>query len=204
MFEILKYIPTLTEKRSESRDKSQLNFFCFDVGHSPADLGDLGIRAGRHQLTLPALVSLSRQSTSASPEIRHSALSSLSRALLGPLMVVPRAEVAEVFQRVLYPLLEALIDAPANVETTESRLRASVLLCKAFMKFEISDNVAGEDVTECWVQVVEYLGQIMHVDQSDQLVRFTLLYEKCNRILTWRTVSPSQKPCTSQSKMRFS
>jgi brefeldin A-resistance guanine nucleotide exchange factor 1 len=141
-------------------------------------------RAGRHQLTLPALVSLSRQSTSASPEIRHSALSSLSRALLGPLMVVPRAEVAEVFQRVLYPLLEALLDAPANVETTESRLRASVLLCKAFMKFEISDNVAGEDVTECWVQVVEYLGRIMHVDQSDQLVRFTLLYEKCNRILT--------------------
>ena len=27
MFEILKYIPTLTEKRSESRDKSQLIFF---------------------------------------------------------------------------------------------------------------------------------------------------------------------------------
>jgi brefeldin A-resistance guanine nucleotide exchange factor 1 len=103
-------------------------------------------------------------------------------------MVVPRAEVAEVFQRVLYPLLETLIDAPANVETTESRLRASVLLCKAFMKFEISDNVAGEDVTECWVRVLEYLGRMMHVDQSEQLVRFTLPYEKCNRILTWRTV----------------
>jgi hypothetical protein len=38
MFEILKYIPTLTEKRSEPRDKGR-SISCFDAGHSPADLG---------------------------------------------------------------------------------------------------------------------------------------------------------------------
>jgi hypothetical protein len=97
---------------------------------------------------------------------------------------VARADVSEVFQRVLYPLLEALIAAPGNVETTESRLRASVLLCKAFMKLEISDNVAGEDVTERWVQVLDYLGRLMSIDQSDQLVRFTFLYEKRDGTLT--------------------
>ncbi|KAH9966443.1 Sec7-like domain protein [Russula dissimulans] len=145
MFEILKSIPSLTENGDETRDKT------------------------RHQLTLPVLVSISRQCTSASPEVRHSSLSSLSRAILGPLVVVPRAEVADVFQRVLYPLLEALLAAPSNPETTESRLRASALLCKAFMRFDISDNVAAEDVTERWTQVLDFLGRLMHVDQSDQL-----------------------------------
>jgi brefeldin A-resistance guanine nucleotide exchange factor 1 len=143
-----------------------------NAGHLLADLGVLNIHAGRHQLTLPVLVSLSRQSTSASSEVRHSALSSLSRAILGPLVTVSRADVVDLFQRVLYPLLEALIDAPGNIETTESRLRASVLLCKAFMRFEVSDNVMGEDVTECWMQVLDYLGRLIRVDQSEQLVRF--------------------------------
>ncbi|KAI0256486.1 Sec7-domain-containing protein [Lactifluus subvellereus] len=145
MFEILKYIPSLTENHSEARDKS------------------------RHQLTLSVLVSLSRHSASASPEVRHSALSSLSRAVLGPLVTVPRSDVAEVFQCVLWPLLEAVIAAPSSADTTESRVRASALLCKAFMRFEISDNISGEDVTEHWAQVLDYLDRLMRTDQSDQL-----------------------------------
>ncbi|KAI0306765.1 hypothetical protein B0F90DRAFT_1808381 [Multifurca ochricompacta] len=145
MFEILKYIPSLTENRGETHDKR-----C-------------------HQLTLPVLISLSRQCTSASPEVRHSALSSLSRALLGPLVCVPPVDVTEVFQRVLYPLLEALISAPGGAETTEGRLRASVLLCKAFVRFEISDIAGGKNVTERWVQVLDYLDRLMRTDQSDQL-----------------------------------
>lgn len=153
----------------------------FDAGHSLTDLGGgSNIHAGRHQLTLTVLVSLSRQSTSASSEVRHSALSSLSRAILGPLVAVSHADIAEVFQRVLYPLLEALIAAPGNVETTESRLRASVLLCKAFMRFEVSDNVMGEDVTECWMQVLDFLGRLVRIDQSEQLVRFAFLSDTCN------------------------
>lgn len=121
------------------------------------------------------LISLSRHATSASPEVRYSALSSLSRALLGPLVAVPPADVAEVFQRVLYPLLEALIAAPSDAEMTESRLRASTLLCKAFMRFEMNDNVTGQDVTERWVHVLDYLDRLMRTDRSDQLVRHRFL-----------------------------
>jgi brefeldin A-resistance guanine nucleotide exchange factor 1 len=102
-------------------------------------------------------------------------------------MVVPRAEVADIFQRVLYPLLEALITVHGNGGATESRLRASVLLCKAFMKFEISDNATGDDVTERWVQVLDYLGRLMHIDESDQLVRFIFLPDKRNGTLMQRT-----------------
>jgi hypothetical protein len=124
MFEILKYIPSLTENRSESRDKSQLSFLFRCGSFTVRDRG-LNIRAGRHQLTLPVLASLSRRSTSASSEVRHAALSSLSRAILGPLVVVSRASASnpENFERVLY----ALLVAPVSMETTESRLRASVL-----------------------------------------------------------------------------
>lgn len=175
-----------------------------DAGHLLADLGVLNIHAGRHQLTLPVLVSLSRQSTSASSEVRHSALSSLSRAILGPLVAVSRADVVDLFQRVLYPLLEALIDAPGNIETTESRLRTSVLLCKAFMRFEVSDNVMGEDVTECWMQVLDYLGRLIRVDQSEQLVRFPFYSGMRIGELMWRVVLSSPRLCVSHSKMRFS
>jgi len=142
LFEILKCIPSLTENRGEAHDKS------------------------RH---LPVLISLSRHATSASPEVRYSALSTLSRALLGPLVTVPPADVAEIFQRVLYPLLEALIAAPNDAEMTESRLRASTLLCKAFMRFDMNDNVTSQDVIERWVQVLDYLNRLMRTDQSDQL-----------------------------------
>ena len=38
MFEILKYISSLTENRTESRDKSQQSFR-LDAGHSLADMG---------------------------------------------------------------------------------------------------------------------------------------------------------------------
>lgn len=113
-------------------------------------------------------------------------------------MAVPRTEVAEVFQRVLYPLLEALIAAPGNVGTTESRLRTSVLLCKAFMRFEISDNVTGDDVTERWVQVLDYLGRLIRIDQSDQLVSSSsFLPDKRNETLIGKPHLRSPSLCKS-------
>ncbi|KAI0064698.1 Sec7-domain-containing protein [Artomyces pyxidatus] len=128
----------------------------------------------RHLLALPILSSLSRQSTSASLEVRHAALSQLSRALLGPLVMPQAGEVDELFQRVVYPLLDALISAPRSPETTETRLRASVLLCKAFMRFEVGEgqgkvDVRKVDVRALWVQVLDYLDQLMQVDRSDQM-----------------------------------
>ena len=155
---------------------------------------------GRHQLSLPVLISLSRHATSASPEVRYSALSSLSRALLGPLVAVPPADVAEVFQRVLYPLLEVLIAAPSDAEMTESRLRASTLLCKAFMRFDMNDNVTGQDVTERWLQVLDYLERLMRTDQSDQLVRPPRLLSS-KRAIDGRVGLSSRKLFPSHSKM---
>jgi golgi-specific brefeldin A-resistance guanine nucleotide exchange factor 1 len=104
---------------------------------------------------------------------------------------VSSADVAEVYQHVLYPLLEAVITAPGSAETTENRLRVSTLLCKAFMRFEISDNVSGEDVSEHWEQILDYLERLMRTDRSDQLVRFVFSIDTCNGRLTQRVVLSS-------------
>jgi hypothetical protein len=84
--------------------------------------------------------------------------------------VVPPADVEEVFQTVLYPLVEKLIAAPSNAEMTDSRLRASALLCKAFIRFEMNGFVTVEDIAERWVLVLDYLDRLVSTDQSDQLV----------------------------------
>lgn len=131
---------------------------------------------GCHRLTLSVLISLSYHATSASPEVRYSVLSFLFRALLGPLVVVPPADVTEIFWSTLYALLEALIAAPSDDEMTESCLRASALLCTAFRKFEMNDNMTVQDIAERWMQVLDYLELLMQVDRSDQLVCHCLLF----------------------------
>jgi ribosome-binding protein aMBF1 (putative translation factor) len=124
----------------------------------------------RHRPTLSVLDSLSHHATSASPDVRDSVLSFLSRALHGPL-AVPPADVTEIFWRALYAVLEALIAAPSDTEMTESCLRASALLCRAFMWFEmLNDDMTVQDIAERWMQVLDYLERLMHVDRSDQLL----------------------------------
>jgi hypothetical protein len=106
-------------------------------------------------------------------------LSFLSRALHGPL-AVPPADVTEIFWRALYAVLEALIAAPSDTEMTESCLRASALLCRAFMWFEmLNDDMTVQDIAERWMQVLDYLERLMQVDRSDQLVYHCLSFSKC-------------------------
>jgi brefeldin A-resistance guanine nucleotide exchange factor 1 len=128
----------------------------------------------------------------------------LSRALLGPLVVVPPVDVTEAFWGALYALLEALIAAPleSDAEMTESRLGASVLLCRAFMRFEMNDNMTVLDITGRWMQVLDYLELLMQVDQSDQLVCHCLLFSKreIRGVDEWAVLS-SSKQCPSRSRM---
>ena len=56
----------------------------------------------------------------------------------------------------------------------ETRLRASNLLCKAFMHFEARDS-QKEDIRVLWIQVLDLLDRLMNIDRRDQLVRIPLL-----------------------------
>jgi len=127
------------------------------------------------QLCLPLVSSLGRQSTNASREIRHSAISQLQRLLLGPQMIYENDhnQVDEIFNRVVFPLLDELLKPPVfsrdPLGMSETRLRASALLCKAFMHFEIRDSRSDVDIRLLWIQVLDLLDRLMNLDKKDQL-----------------------------------
>ena len=60
----------------------------------------------------------------------------------------------------------------------ETRLRASALLCKVFMQYEVSDAAKDTDIRVLWIQVLDLLDRLMNVDKRDQLVRL-VAYELC-------------------------
>ncbi|KAJ7445765.1 hypothetical protein B0H11DRAFT_2162552 [Mycena galericulata] len=128
------------------------------------------------QLCLPLVSSLSRQSTNAAREVRHSAISQLQRMLLGPHILLDEADseqVEEIFNRVIFPLLDELLKPqvfrrdPRGMP--ETRLRASALLCKAFMHFEVRESQAKTDIRLLWIQILDLLDRLMNIDKGDQL-----------------------------------
>jgi golgi-specific brefeldin A-resistance guanine nucleotide exchange factor 1 len=129
-------------------------------------------------LSRPLFSCLSRQSTNASREVRQAAMTQLQRLLLGPRIGLQdgnQAQVEEVFDGIVFPLLEELLkpevfryDAQGMPET---RLRASNLLCKAFMHFEVRDGQTTGDIKRIWIQILDLLDRLMNIDKKDQLVR---------------------------------
>ncbi|KAL0577890.1 GDP/GTP exchange factor for ARF [Marasmius crinis-equi] len=128
------------------------------------------------QLFLPLLSSLSRQSTSAAREVRQSAVSQLQRTLLAPHPVLDEADseqVEELFNRVVFPLLDELLkpqvfqrDPQGMLET---RLRASALLCKTFMHYVVRESQAQADIRILWIEVLDLLDRFMNINKNDQL-----------------------------------
>ncbi|TCD65421.1 GDP/GTP exchange factor for ARF, partial [Steccherinum ochraceum] len=124
---------------------------------------------------LPLLSSLARQSSNTAREIRHSAIVHLQRTVLGPYLKLDaqdQGQVEELFNRVTFPLLDELLKPQVVMRDPmgmpETRLRASALLCKAFMHFEARDGQKA-DIRVLWIQVLDLLDRLMHVDRRDQL-----------------------------------
>ncbi|KAI0361936.1 Sec7-domain-containing protein [Trametes cingulata] len=127
------------------------------------------------QFGLPLLSALARQASNTSREIRHAAIVHLQRMLLGPHLPVDEdnhAQVEDIFNRVIFPLLDDLLKPQTLLRDTmgfpETRLRACALLCKAFMQFEAREGQKA-DIRVLWIQVLDLLDRLMHVDRRDQL-----------------------------------
>ncbi|KAF5358079.1 hypothetical protein D9756_001747 [Leucocoprinus leucothites] len=127
------------------------------------------------QYTLPLLMSLSRQSTSAAREVRHAAIGHLQRILLGPHLLLDendQSQVEDVFNRVVFPLLDELLKPQTYqrdpLGIPETRLRACALLCKVFMHLEVRENVKT-DFRVLWIQILDLLDRLMNIDRGDQL-----------------------------------
>jgi golgi-specific brefeldin A-resistance guanine nucleotide exchange factor 1 len=128
---------------------------------------------------MPLLVSLSRQSTNAARELRQNAISQLQRFLLGSHVLFDEAsnhQIEEIFNKVIFPLLDELVK-PAVFHRDpqgmpETRLRASTLLCKAFMHFEVRESQSQADIRLLWIQVLDLLDRMMNTDKRDLVSQF--------------------------------
>ncbi|KAI0709041.1 Sec7-domain-containing protein [Earliella scabrosa] len=127
------------------------------------------------QFGLPLLSSLGRQASNTSREIRHASMVHLQRILLGPHLPLDEGnhnQIEETFNRVIFPLLDDLLKQQVFMRDPmgmpETRLRASALLCKAFMQFEAREGQTA-DIRVLWIQVLDLLDRLMHVDRRDQL-----------------------------------
>ncbi|GBE82378.1 Uncharacterized protein SCP_0407620 [Sparassis crispa] len=127
------------------------------------------------QYCLPLLSALGRQSTNVSREIRQAAMVHLQRIVLGPHLPVDvneHGQVEELFNRVVFPLLDELLKPQVflrdPMSMPETRVRASALLCKAFMQFEAREGQKA-DIRVMWIQVLDLLDRYMNVDRRGQL-----------------------------------
>ncbi|OJT08688.1 hypothetical protein TRAPUB_414 [Trametes pubescens] len=158
------------------------------------------------QFGLPLLTSLARQSSNTSREIRHAALVHLQRILLGPHLPIDETnhgQIEDVFNRVLFPLLDELLKPQTLMRDPmglpETRLRASALLCKAFMQFEARESQTA-DIRVLWIQVLDLLDRLMHVDRRDQL--YEAVPESLKNVLLVMNATGLLVPPTSPEDVR--
>jgi brefeldin A-resistance guanine nucleotide exchange factor 1 len=121
-------------------------------------------------------MTLSRQSSSAAREVRQAAISHLQRILLGPGLLLDendQNQVEDVFNRVVFPLLDELLNPKTNQRDPhgmpETRLRSCALLCKVFMHLEVREKIRA-DFNVLWIQIVDLLDRLMNIDRTGQLV----------------------------------
>jgi brefeldin A-resistance guanine nucleotide exchange factor 1 len=121
-------------------------------------------------------MTLSRQSSSAAREVRQAAIGHLQRILLGPGLLLDendQSQVEDVFNRVVFPLLDELLNPKTYqrdpLGIPETRLRSCALLCKVFMHLEVREKVRT-DFSVLWIQIVDLLDRLMNADRTDQLV----------------------------------
>ncbi|KAI0646905.1 Sec7-domain-containing protein [Trametes meyenii] len=155
---------------------------------------------------LPVLASLAHQSSNTSREIRHAALVHLQRILLGPHLPIDEGnhnQVEEIFNRVIFPLLDELLKPQTLMRDPlglpETRLRASALLCKAFMQFEAREGQTA-DIRVLWIQVLDLLDRLMHVDRRDQL--YEAIPESLKNVLLVMNATGLLVPPTSPEDTR--
>lgn len=122
-------------------------------------------------------MSLSRQSTNAAREVRHTAITHLQRVLLGPHLFFDennQNQVEDVFNMVVFPLLDELLKPQTYqrdpLGVPETRVKACALLCKTFMHLEVKEDVKA-DFKVFWIRVLDLLDRLMNMNHGDQLVR---------------------------------
>ncbi|KZS99157.1 Sec7-domain-containing protein [Sistotremastrum niveocremeum HHB9708] len=136
-------------------------------------------RQAWHQLCLPLLVILAHQCSNPSRDIRHHSMTQLQRILLSQQLYPSGSEdfdhsyVEEIFNRAVFPLIDELLKPQVfqrdEAGMSETRLRASTLLCKVFLHFEIKQSTEEKDIRVLWIQILDLLDRLMNIDKHGPL-----------------------------------
>ena len=134
--------------------------------------------AGWEANALPILVSFSHQSANPSRDLRHSAINHFQRILLSPqtLQEATTPQVYVVFEQAIFPLIQELLDSDVHLRDPhpqgmpETRMKASALLCRVFLYYLDRLTPDPEAFTKLWLQVLDFLNGLMHIDHRHQLV----------------------------------
>lgn len=136
--------------------------------------------AGWEASTLPILVSFSHQSANPSRDLRHSAINHFQRLLLSPqiLQEATTPQVYVVFEQAIFPLIQELLDSDVHLRDPhpqgmpETRMKASALLCRVFLNYIDRLATDPEAFTKLWLQILDFLNGLMHIDHRHQLVSY--------------------------------
>ncbi|KAG8863760.1 GDP/GTP exchange factor for ARF [Tulasnella sp. 330] len=122
------------------------------------------------------LSALSRQSASSCREVRHLAIGHLQRLLLGPQIsgsAPGPVDFRLLLDRIVLPMMEDLLKPQVYVRDpqgmSETRLRASTLLCKSFLHFSVHSAEDIEATGKVWLDMLDMLDRFMHSGKRDQL-----------------------------------
>ncbi|XP_065163849.1 Golgi-specific brefeldin A-resistance guanine nucleotide exchange factor 1 isoform X2 [Atheta coriaria] len=121
----------------------------------------------------PLLQGIARLCCDPRKEVRMHAITYLQRALLvHDLQTLTGPEWAACFNRVLFPLLNQLLQPVTNVKDLaameETRMRAATVLSKVFLH-HLTPLLSLETFSQLWLTILEYMDRYMNADKSDLL-----------------------------------
>ena len=123
----------------------------------------------------PILRALTTQCFNPCREIRQQAFASLQRTLLSNELASPdHKEWTAIFGEVLFPLITQLLKPEVYqsdpVGMSETRVRASTLLCKVFLHYLVMLS-EWEGMLDLWLKIISIMDRLINSGQGDNLVR---------------------------------
>jgi brefeldin A-resistance guanine nucleotide exchange factor 1 len=121
----------------------------------------------------PIFRALSAQCLNPCREIRHKAIATLQRSLLsGQLASEEHTEWIAIFGEVLFPLVLRLLKPEVykldQVGMGETRIQASNLLCKIFLRY-LDELAKCGQMLDVWLRILDVLDRMMNSGQGDAL-----------------------------------
>lgn len=123
----------------------------------------------------PIFRALTKQCLNPCREIRAQAVETLQRTLLkkNELLSVDHTEWTKIFSQVLFPLVTQLLKPEVYqsdpVGMSETRVRASALLCRIYLHY-LSELAEWDGLLDLWLKIIAVMDRLMNSGQGDNLV----------------------------------